>query len=136
MPRPEDPIPIALAIMAPLGHRSDGGKGLPHPDHTAWERDHGVLMEQVSAFYKGKATAVGPNCQSRLSLQRGPLSSRKTMPIQKTKSRMPTRYYESFDNVFGGPGIVERGIIKPLPRTQPIEELGQNVLICGSPGDD
>ena len=40
------------------------------------------------------------------------------------------RYYASFDNVFGGPGIVDRGIIRPLPRTQTAEELGQNILIC------
>jgi hypothetical protein len=39
-------------------------------------------------------------------------------------------YYASFDNVFGGPGIVDRGIIRPLPRTQTADELGQNILIC------
>lgn len=40
-------------------------------------------------------------------------------------------YYKSFDNVFGGPGIVEHGIIRPLPRTQTVEEFRQNILICG-----
>ena len=27
-------------------------------------------------------------------------------------------------------GIVDKGIIRPLPRTQTAEELGQNILIC------
>ena len=31
---------------------------------------------------------------------------------------------------FGGPGIVDKGIIRPLPRSQTAEELGQNILIC------
>jgi flavin-dependent trigonelline monooxygenase, oxygenase component len=40
------------------------------------------------------------------------------------------RYYQSFDNVFGGPGILDRGIIRPLPRTQSEDELGRNLLVC------
>ena len=43
---------------------------------------------------------------------------------------MAYQYYKSFDNVFGGPGIVDQGIIRPLPRTQTVEELGQNIMIC------
>ncbi len=39
-------------------------------------------------------------------------------------------YYKSFDNVFGGPGILDKGMIRPLPRTQTIAELGKNILIC------
>jgi hypothetical protein len=39
-------------------------------------------------------------------------------------------YYSRFDNLFSGPGIVERGRIAPLPRTQSIEELAENLLIC------
>ena len=41
------------------------------------------------------------------------------------------RYYESFDNVFGGPGIVDHGIIKPLPRKQTMADFRANILICG-----
>ena len=40
-------------------------------------------------------------------------------------------YYRSFDNVFGGPGIVDRGIIRPLPRAQTVDELAANLLLCG-----
>ena len=39
-------------------------------------------------------------------------------------------YYSRFDNVFTGPGIVDRGMIRPLPRTQTIEELGGSLLVA------
>jgi hypothetical protein len=40
-------------------------------------------------------------------------------------------YYQSFDNVFGGAGIVDKGIIRPLPRAQSVDELAANLLLCG-----
>jgi hypothetical protein len=40
-------------------------------------------------------------------------------------------YYQSFDNVFGGAGIVDKGIIRPLPRAQTLDELASNLLLCG-----
>jgi alkanesulfonate monooxygenase SsuD/methylene tetrahydromethanopterin reductase-like flavin-dependent oxidoreductase (luciferase family) len=39
-------------------------------------------------------------------------------------------YYSRFDNVFTGPGIVEHGMIAPLPRKQTIDELAESLLIC------
>ena len=39
-------------------------------------------------------------------------------------------YYARFDNVFTGPGEVDKGAIKALPRQQTIEELEKNLLIC------
>ncbi|HAQ22008.1 MAG TPA: hypothetical protein DCR10_00540 [Acidimicrobiaceae bacterium] len=39
-------------------------------------------------------------------------------------------YYSRFDNVFTGPGIVRQGAIEPLPRSQTIEELEENLVIC------
>ena len=69
MPRPEEAIPIALAIMAPAGIEAMAAKGY-HIQTTPLGAHHNVLMEQVGAYYRGKATA-GPDCRSRLSLQRG-----------------------------------------------------------------
>jgi alkanesulfonate monooxygenase SsuD/methylene tetrahydromethanopterin reductase-like flavin-dependent oxidoreductase (luciferase family) len=39
-------------------------------------------------------------------------------------------YYSRFDNVFTGPGTVRNGNVEPLPRTQTIQELEQNLIIC------
>lgn len=129
MPRPEAPIPIALAIMAPPGIEAAAARGY-HIQTTPLGASHGVLQDQVNAFHRGKALA-GPGCTSRLSLQRGLYLARDDADARDKIARAH-RYYESFDNVFGGPGIVEHGIIRPLPRKQTVEELGQNVLICGA----
>ena len=125
MPRPEDPVPLMLGVMAPPGIEAAARKGY-HVQTTPLGAAHGVLQEQVAAFHRGRAAGPGGN---RLSLQRG------IYLVQGGEERarmvqMAHQYYKSFDNVFGGPGIVDQGIVRPLPRTQTVEELGENILIC------
>jgi alkanesulfonate monooxygenase SsuD/methylene tetrahydromethanopterin reductase-like flavin-dependent oxidoreductase (luciferase family) len=85
------------------------------------------LESQVSAFFRGRAQ--NPAATNRLYLQRGVLLVHSKAERQRMVETAH-RYYASFDNVFGGPGIVDKGIIRPLPRAQTAEELGQNILIC------
>ena len=49
---------------------------------------------------------------------------------QDRRVREAHDYYSRFDNVFTGPGIVDRGMIRPLPRSQTIEELADSLLIA------
>lgn len=125
MPRPEDPVPLMLGVMAPPGIEAAARKGY-HVQTTPLGATHGILQEQVAAFHRGKAAGPGGN---RLSLQRGVYLVRNEAERQVMVARA-YEYYKSFDNVFGGPGIVDQGIIRPLPRKQTMEELGQNILIC------
>jgi flavin-dependent trigonelline monooxygenase, oxygenase component len=125
MPRPEDPIPLMLGVMAPPGIEAAARKGY-HVQTTPLGATHGILQEQVSAFHRGKAAGPGGN---RLSLQRGVYLVRSETERQQMVGRA-YEYYKSFDNVFGGPGLVDQGIIRPLPRKQTLEELGANILIC------
>ena len=125
MPRPEDPVPLMLGVMAPPGIEAAARKGY-HVQTTPLGATHGILQEQVAAFHRGKAAGPGGN---RLSLQRGVYlvqneAERRDMVAQAYQ------YYKNFDNVFGGPGLVDQGVIRPLPRVQTVEELGQNILIC------
>jgi alkanesulfonate monooxygenase SsuD/methylene tetrahydromethanopterin reductase-like flavin-dependent oxidoreductase (luciferase family) len=117
-----------LTVMAPGGIEAMAAKGY-HIQTTPLGANHDVLVEQVSAFFRGRALA-GTHSRSRLSLQRGLYLTKNDADTQN-KTALAYRYYQSFDNVFGGPGIVKEGVIKPLPRTQSIEQLGANVLICG-----
>ena len=126
MPRPEDPVPLMLGVMAPAAIEAAAAKGY-HVQTTPLSATHGVLEGQVAAFYRGRAQAVAP--VNRLSLQRGVFLVRSEAERQRMVE-IAHRYYMSFDNVFGGPGIVDAGIIRPLPRAQTAEELGQNILIC------
>lgn len=126
MPRPEDPIPLMLGVMAPAAIEAAARKGY-HVQTTPLGAAHGVLESQVGAFFRGRAQ--NPAAQNRLSLQRGVYLVRD----QAERQRMVEQayiYYKSFDNVFGGPGIVDKGIIRPLPRSQTIEDLGANIVIC------
>jgi flavin-dependent trigonelline monooxygenase, oxygenase component len=127
MPRPEDPIPLMLALMNPAGIEAAAAQGY-HVQTTPLSAKHGVLQGQVDAFYRGKAQA-GPNAQNTLSLQRGIFLVQSEAERQRMVA-LADAYYSRFDNVFGGPGIVDAGIFRPLPRAQTAEELGQNILIC------
>lgn len=125
MPRPEDPIPLMLGVMAPPGIEAAARKGY-HVQTTPLSAAHGVLESQVAAFHRGCEAGPGGN---RLSLQRGVFLVRS----EEERRRMVDLaqvYYSSFDNVFGGPGIVDAGIIRPLPRSQTTDELAGNLIIC------
>lgn len=125
MPRPEDPIPLMLGVMAPAGIEAASKKGY-HVQTTPLGAAHGALEAQVSAFHRGRAAGPGGN---RLSLQRGVYLVRNAAERQRMVEQA-YQYYKSFDNVFGGPGLVDQGIVRPLPRTQTVDELGANIVIC------
>lgn len=128
MPRPEDPIPLMAAIMNPIGIEAAAKAGY-HVQTTPLGGSHQQLMDQVNAFRRGKAAATS-KLDTRLSLQRGMF----LVENEKDRRHIAERayqYYKSFDNVFGGAGIVDKGIIRPLPRSQTLEELASNLLLCG-----
>lgn len=128
MPRPEDPIPLMVAVMNPAGIESAAKAG-HHVQTTPLGGNHQQLIDQVTAFNRGKAAAGRP-LDTRLSLQRGVFLVSNERERQHIAERAWT-YYKSFDNVFGGAGIVDKGIIRPLPRSQSVEELASNLLLCG-----
>jgi alkanesulfonate monooxygenase SsuD/methylene tetrahydromethanopterin reductase-like flavin-dependent oxidoreductase (luciferase family) len=128
MPRPETEIPLMLAVMVPAGIEASARKGYM-VQTTPLQASHEVLMEQVNAFKRGKAEAEANGKSSRLSLQRGIYLARDADDARR-KLELAYSYYERFDNVFSGPGIVDNGCIRPLPRSQSIEELGQSLIIC------
>jgi flavin-dependent trigonelline monooxygenase, oxygenase component len=128
MPRPQDPIPLMVAVMNPAGIEAAAKSGY-HVQTTPLGGSHQQLLDQVNAFKRGKAAAGRP-LETRLSLQRGLFLAADDQQRRLIAERAYT-YYKSFDNVFGGPGIVDRGIIRPLPRAQTLEELAANLLVCG-----
>ncbi len=128
MPRPEDPIPLMVAVMNPAGIEAAARAGY-HVQTTPLGGSHQQLMDQVNAFRRGKAAADRP-LDTRLSLQRGVFLVHNDAERRHIAEHAYS-YYKSFDNVFGGPGIVDKGIIRPLPRSQTLEELASNLLVCG-----
>jgi alkanesulfonate monooxygenase SsuD/methylene tetrahydromethanopterin reductase-like flavin-dependent oxidoreductase (luciferase family) len=114
--------------MNPAGIEAAAKAGY-HVQTTPLGGNHQQLIDQVTAFNRGKLAAGRP-LDTRLSLQRGMF----LVASEKEKRHVAERawtYYKSFDNVFGGPGLVDNGIIRPLPRSQTLEELAENLLLCG-----
>lgn len=130
MPRPEDPIPLMVAVMAPPGIEAAAKAGY-HVQTTPLGGSHQQLLDQVNAYKRGRAAADRP-LSSTLSLQRGMYLVRNEAEKRRIAEHA-YEYYKSFDNVFGGPGIVDKGIVRPLPRTQTLEELMGNLLLCDAP---
>ena len=127
MPRPEAPIQLMLAVMVPEGIEASARRGY-HVQTTPLGADHSVLLAQVKAFHRGKAGA-GAGAANRLALQRGIYLARNAADARE-KLELAQDYYMRFDNVWSGPGIVDKGAIRPLPRRQTMDELGQSILIC------
>lgn len=128
MPRPERDIPLMVATMVPEGIFACAKQGYS-VQTTPLSGDHQMLLDQVSAFRRGKAEAGAGAPKSRLSLQRAVYLARDEADA-KEKIALAYDYYKRFDNVYSGPGIVSAGGIDPLPRQQSIEDLAKNLLIC------
>lgn len=127
MPRPETPVELMLAVMVPEGIEVSARKGY-HVQTTPLGADRAVLLDQVNAFHRGKAAAPAGST-NRLALQRGVYLARDAADA-RAKLELAHDYYKRFDNLWAGPGQVEKGMIAPLPRKQTVEELGQSLLIC------
>lgn len=130
MPRPMRPggPPIMMAVMAPDGIYHCTKRGF-HIQTTPLSGDQAHMMAQVDAFRRGKAELGAAGKDLTLSLSRVAFVATGEAD-KKAKIEAAYGYYSRFDNVFTGPGLVENGMIAPLPRKQSIEDLAESLLIC------
>lgn len=127
MPRPEHAVPLMIAVMIPEGIEACAARGL-NVQTTPLGASHEVLMTQVNAWRRGLARS--PNAaRQRLSLQRGIYCAADRAEARRVLESADA-YYSRFDNVWSGPGQVDSGMIRPLPRAQSIEDLGKSLVIC------
>ncbi len=128
MPRPANRIPLMMAVMVPEGIYHCTRRGF-HIMTTPLSGDHRQMLEQVSAFTRGKQELGADGAQQTLSLSRVTYLARDDADCRR-KIEQAHDYYSRFDNVFTGPGIVEAGMIKPLPRNMTVDETAQNLMVC------
>ena len=117
-----------LAVMNPQGIYESTRRGF-HIQTTPLAGNHQLLADQVTAFNRGKAEANGAADDVTLSLSRVAHLAHNNIDARR-KLEAAYDYYKRFDNVFTGPGIVDNGMIRPLPREQTVDELGDSLLIC------
>jgi len=129
MPRPiSDPIPIMIAAMDPSSIRNAASNGY-HVQSTVLSGTKKLLLERVNAFKEGQQDAGENGKLLRLSMQRMAYAA-KDENDAKEKNLLAYEYYKRFDNMFTGPGKVNKGLIEPLPRAQTLEEMTENLIIC------
>ena len=130
MPRPmtQPMLPIMMAVLVPEAIYHCTKRGF-HIQTTPLAGSHQHMVDQVGAFKRGKAELgeVGKHLTLSLSRVGFVVNSERD---RRAKIVMANEYYSRFDNVYTGPGIVEHGIIAPLPRKQTMDELAENLLIC------
>ena len=132
MPRPVRPggPPMMMAVLNPEGIYHCTKRGF-HIQTTPLSGNHQLLVDQVSAFNRGKAELGDKGDDLTLTLSRVSFIT-KSDADRQAKIASAHHYYSRFDNVFTGPGIVDNGMIRPLPRKQTPEELADGLLI-GTP---
>jgi alkanesulfonate monooxygenase SsuD/methylene tetrahydromethanopterin reductase-like flavin-dependent oxidoreductase (luciferase family) len=128
MPRPAGNIPIMMAVLAPEAIYHCTKRGF-HIQTTPLSGDHQHMLDQVDAFNRAKAELGDAGRHQTLSLSRVALLSHSDADRNR-KIQLAHNYYSRFDNVFTGPGIVENGMIKPLPRNMTVEQTAENLAIC------
>ena len=129
MPRPiSDQVPIMIAAMDPSSIRNAAAKGY-HVQSTVLSGTKKLLLERVNAFKEGQQDAGENGKLIRLSMQRMAYAA-KDENDAKEKNLLAYEYYKRFDNMYTGPGIVNKGLIEPLPRAQTLEEMTENLIIC------
>src|SRR5688500_9931461 len=119
---------MVIATMSPEGIYHSVKKGY-NIQTTPLSGTHDALLMQTNAFYKAKAEAGESGNHLRLALQRGVYLASSVADATE-KIGLAYEYFKRFDNLYTGPGLVNKGIIAPLPRKQTIDELAQNLLIC------
>ena len=129
MPRPiSDPVPIMIAAMDPSSIRNAAANGY-HVQSTVLSGTKKLLLERVNAFKEGQQDAGENGKLLRLSMQRMAYAA-KDENDAKEKNLLAYEYYKRFDNMYTGPGKVNKGLIEPLPRAQTLEEMTENLIIC------
>ena len=128
MPRPvrKGGPPILIAAMNPKKVYEYASKGI-HIQTTPLAGNQQLLRQQVDAFQKAKSEHA--ESVQTLTLSRVAFTAQSSNSC-RAHVETANQYYSRFDNVFTGPGIVDNGMIRPLPRKQSLEELAENVLIC------
>ncbi len=130
MPRPvrNGGPQMMMAVMNPEGIYHCTKRGF-HIQTTPLSGNNQLLIDQVEAFNKGKKELGSVGQHLTLTLSRVAHIASNCKERQR-KLEAAHHYYGRFDNVFTGPGIVENGVVKPLPSKSSVEDLSESLLIC------
>lgn len=133
MPRPVRPggPAMMMAVMSPEGIAACVKRGF-HIQTTPLSGDHSLLEAQATAFHEAKAAMGAPGRDLSLTLSRVAFAAAGAAD-REAKIDAAHVYYGRFDNIYTGPGLVDAGVIRPLPAKTGRDALGESLLIGESP---
>ena len=129
MPRPMNPggPPMMMAAVNPEAIYHCAKQGY-HVQTTPLAGRASFLKEQIDAFNRGKEEAGDAGKDSELTLLRVGFMCHSEME-KRERIQMAHAFLGRFDNVHKGPGFVDSGMVRALPRTQPIDQVARSLLI-------
>jgi len=129
MPRPiSNPLPMMIAAMDLDSIRNSASKGF-NVQSTVLSGTKELLLQRVNAFKEGCSILGEKGKLLKLSMQRIAFAAKDEQDARE-KNKLAYEYYKRFDNMFTGPGKVNKGFVDALPRGQTLEELTKNLIIC------
>ena len=134
MPRPAKPggPAMMMGVMNPAGIAACTKRGF-HILTTPLAGNHQMLVDQVGAFKTAKQEMGEAGEELSLTLSRVGFATAGAGD-REAKIDLAYQYYSRFDNIYTGPGIVDAGMIRPLPRQQTREQMIESLLV-GSPAE-
>ena len=129
MPRPMNPggPQMMMAAVRPEAIYEATKQGF-HIQTTPTESNQRVMREQIDAFNRGKEELGDAGKDLTLTVLRVGFMCHSEME-KRERMQMAQSFLGKFENVYRGPGIVDSGMVRQLPRQQPIDQLAKSLLI-------
>ncbi|MEC7495687.1 MAG: LLM class flavin-dependent oxidoreductase [Pseudomonadota bacterium] len=129
MPRPMNPggPQMMMAAVNPeaIYHSAKAGY---HVQTTPMVGSQSLVREQIESFHRGKEECGEAGKDLTLTLLRVGYMCHSEME-KRERIQMAHAFMGRFENVYGGPGLVDNGMVRALPRRQPIDQLAKGLLI-------
>jgi alkanesulfonate monooxygenase SsuD/methylene tetrahydromethanopterin reductase-like flavin-dependent oxidoreductase (luciferase family) len=130
MPRPARPggPRMMMAVMNPEGiyHCTKRGFNILTTPLTG---DKGQFRAQVEAFRRAKDEMGDEGRDLILQASRAAFVTTSEAHRQAALQQAQV-HYGQLDNMYTGPGLIDQGMVRSLPRAQSLEELAENILVC------
>lgn len=132
MPRPMSPggPRMMMAVMNAEGIYQCTKKGFSILT-TPLTGDMDQFRAQVDAFHRAKSEMGDAARDQILQVSRAAFVTTSDAH-RRAKLEQAQVHYSRLDNMYTGPGLVDNGIVRALPRTQTVDQLAENILVCSA----
>ena len=132
MPRPARPggPRMMMAVMNPDGiyHSTKKGYNILTTPLTG---DMDQFRHQVDAFHRAKSEMGEAGKDLILQASRAAFITISDAH-REAKLAQAQEHYGRLDNMYTGPSLIESGMVRSLPRSQSVDDLAKNILVCSA----